>query len=68
MVYNKNCIVTIKEFFAVVSVIDSFSGTLLCQKKLTATPESIIAVGEGRTFAVFAAYEKVCVSSLKKHI
>uniref|UniRef100_A0A0R3S029 WD_REPEATS_REGION domain-containing protein n=1 Tax=Elaeophora elaphi TaxID=1147741 RepID=A0A0R3S029_9BILA len=46
--YNKN----------VVSVIDSFSGTLLCQRKLNSIPESVIAVGEGRTFMVIAAYEK----------
>ncbi|EFO23218.1 hypothetical protein LOAG_05263 [Loa loa] len=46
--YNKN----------VVSVIDSSSGTLLCQRKLNSTPESVIAVGEGRTFTVVAAYEK----------
>ncbi|KAL3998317.1 hypothetical protein ACH3XW_14570 [Acanthocheilonema viteae] len=46
--YNKN----------VISVIDSSSGTLLCQRKLNANLESVIAVGEGRTFTVIAAYEK----------
>ncbi|VDK71942.1 unnamed protein product [Onchocerca ochengi] len=46
--YNKN----------VVSVIDSSSGTLLCQRKLNSTPESIIAVGENQTFTVVAAYQK----------
>uniref|UniRef100_A0A915PZM9 Anaphase-promoting complex subunit 4 WD40 domain-containing protein n=1 Tax=Setaria digitata TaxID=48799 RepID=A0A915PZM9_9BILA len=39
-------------------VIDSTSGTLLCQKKLNSIPESVIAVGEDRTFTVIAAYEK----------
>ncbi|KAM3721441.1 WD repeat-containing protein [Dirofilaria immitis] len=46
--YNKN----------VVSVIDSSSGTLLCQRKLSSTPESIIAVGEGLMFTIVAAYQK----------
>ncbi|VDM20234.1 unnamed protein product [Wuchereria bancrofti] len=46
--YNKN----------VVSVIDSSSGTLLCQRKLNSTPESVIGIGKDRTFTVVAAYEK----------
>lgn len=49
-------------------MIDSSSGTLLCQRKLNSTPESVIAIGEDRTFTVVAAYEKVCVISLKKYI
>ncbi|CAG9537771.1 unnamed protein product [Cercopithifilaria johnstoni] len=48
VVYKKN----------VVFVIDSSSGTLLCERKLNSIPESVIAIGEGRMFTVIAAYEK----------
>lgn len=49
-------------------MIDNSSGTLLCQKKLNSSPESLIAVGEDQTFTVVAAYEKVYVFSLNNQI
>uniref|UniRef100_A0A0N5CK79 WD_REPEATS_REGION domain-containing protein n=1 Tax=Thelazia callipaeda TaxID=103827 RepID=A0A0N5CK79_THECL len=42
----------------VVSVIDTSSGTLLCQKKLNSPPISVISIEEDESFTIIAAYEK----------